>query len=180
MARPSLWTLALLLLACDPGTAPTGAPAKTGDAGDTRPPAAKHVEEHTNVSGDRAGLVGCLSTCKEGKTSATDQETCRLNCQQSFKVSESSSAADKVREAQLASHVACAETCAGGPEGARASCLGACKDASPELAAVADSLSTCVGGCMATPGQSDTDRATCKLNCRAVAGSTLSAARPAQ
>lgn len=170
MLRSAPWTLALLLLGCDPATAPADAPAKPANK-----PAPAVVEPQSNVSGDRAGLAGCLDTCKQGKMSATDQETCRLNCSQSFKVADNMDAASKVRETQLDGHIACTERCVSGAEPARAPCLAACKDASPELGAVADSLSGCVSECLAAPGTSATDRGTCKLNCRAAAGTTLAA-----
>ena len=177
MPRAALWTLALSLLACDPGTAPADAgkpAAKTADkpADRTDNKAAPSVlEVHNNVSGDRAGLADCLGGCAtDSKLSATDRETCRLNCKQSFPVTDAMGAADRVREAQLGSFADCAGACSGAE---RATCLTACKDASPELKPVADSLAECVHGCATATAQSDTDRATCKLNCRAAAGATL-------
>lgn len=166
MPRPAL-LFALACLACDPATADKPAAGK---------PAPAVVEARTDVSGDRAGLASCLGTCDDGKLSATDQETCRLNCKQSIKVEDPMSAADRVREVQLASFADCAAACSGTE---RAACLAGCSDAAPELRPVADSLATCVQGCGSATGQSETDRATCKLNCRAAAGSTL-AHPPAQ
>lgn len=177
MRRAALWTLTLSLLACDPGAAPAdaGKPGsksadKAADRADGKY-APEVLEVRNNVSGDRAGLADCLGGCAtDSKLSATDRETCRLNCKQSFPVTEAMGAVDKVREAQLAGFADCAGACSGAE---RATCLNACKDASPELRPVADSLAACVDGCATAAGQSDTDRATCKLNCRAAAGSTL-------
>lgn len=176
MPRVAL-TLALAFLACDPGAAPNaGKPAAgktTADKPAADAPADKGVvlEDHKGISGDRAGLADCLGTCAaDSKLSATDRETCRLNCKQSFPVTDAAGPVDKIREAQLGGFVDCTGACTGAE---RATCLTACKDASPELQPVADSLVSCVDDCATAAGQSETDRATCKLNCRATAASTL-------
>jgi hypothetical protein len=172
-----MWTLALSLLACDPGAAPadTGKPAAGKPAADKGSAPAIVLEDHKGISGDRAGLADCLGSCAaDSKLSATDRETCRLTCKQSFPVTDAMGPIDRVREAQLGSFVDCAGACSG-TEGAK--CLTACKDASPELQPVADSLAACVDGCATATGSSETDRATCKLNCRAAAASTLAQPR---
>lgn len=127
----------------------------------TPPKAAKLEEAKTNASGDRSGLAGCLHECSEQKLSATDEATCRNNCEQAFKV------APTAAEPPLDQAASCMHKCHAG-DGDAAACMKGCKkkavDAG-EAADVLDRLGQCVDACEGDKGLSSTDRWTCVRNC---------------
>jgi hypothetical protein len=125
------------------------------------PPKATNVEEaRTNASGDRSGLAGCLHDCSEQKLSATDEATCRNNCEQAFKV------APSAEEPPLDAAASCMHKCHAG--GDAAACSNTCKQTAikaGEAADVLDRLGACVDACEGDKGLSATDRWTCVRNC---------------
>jgi hypothetical protein len=129
----------------------------------TAPPAPRVEERVENASGDRVGLARCLSECSAEKLSATDQHTCRNNCEVAFKTSPTAD------EPVLDLAVRCMDKCHAAKGGASAACVGGCKEqarrAEADSPGVLDRLEACVGECRADATLSDTDRWSCQRNC---------------
>lgn len=151
VATRAALALLLLAVACDP--APASAPA----------PAAKVEEHNPNPSGDRKGLSSCLDDCRAQKLSATDEATCRNNCEVAFKVTPTA-AGEPALEAAVSCFDRCRATSADDP-----ACVDACKQAGQpaedKFPGVLDRIGACVDACHADKSLAPTDRATCLRNC---------------
>ena len=179
-------SVALLLfvtVTCDPtesGEAPQAGKTTTvaGKAAVTRDPAASPVAEDVRPKAtgeaagrdDRAAFSSCLIGCEDAKHA--DRAACRFNCERS--PAPGSAVATAVVDSDPVEYVVgCMDRCYS--DGKRSeTCTGACKSAVAALpetpsAAVLDSLGTCLDACHASKHVSETDRATCGLNCTQVA-----------
>lgn len=171
----------LLLIACDPTQSGEAPQATVADkAATARGPAAPPVAEVVlpKVPGEapgqdvRAAFSSCLRGCEDAKHS--DRATCRFNCEQPVAPGPGSAAPTAVVDSDPVEYVvSCMDRCY--TDGKRSeTCTSACKSAVAALpatpsAAVLDSLGTCVDACHHGKHVSETDRATCGLNCTQVA-----------
>lgn len=166
-------------VAARPGTPPASAP--TGDRkvaatpGETKAVEARPAVEEvrTDVTGDRKGLVTCLSACDEQKSSPTDKATCRMNCDSVHNLPATTVAAGAA-DGGVEKAVACISTCHEAGTGDSAACVQACKieagkAVNAPAAGTLDQLGTCLGNCYGNKRLKETDRETCKLNCEQIA-----------
>lgn len=174
--------LLLLTIACDPtenGAVPqtgktTAAEAKVAATG---APAASPVPEDappkladTAGSGDdRAAYSSCLRGCDDATVAYADKAKCRFNCEGPAAPTPASAGAAIVNSDPVEYVVGCIGRCYS--DGNRsATCTSACKTAVAALpaapsASVLDTLGTCVDACHLSKDVSETNRATCNLNC---------------
>jgi len=167
----------LLLVACDIFGLEQGegAQASAPATPEREQPAAREVVEAVQkTEGDTAahgGFVDCLLRCDGAKMSRADKAKCRYECEDP--VSSAPGAGSQPTAANdpdpVGSAVGCLKRCP--PQDKHTGgCADACKDiaaASPVApsAAVLDELATCVSTCQHDAHLSETNRATCELNC---------------
>lgn len=120
-----------------------------------------------------ADVDACLAACARGETlSATDRETCRLQCDPTTtRAFEDSTPANTA----LAKYDACQRSCgAQAPGGDRATCRLQCaQGTAAEVAPPNDTRRDCYAGCLeslagcevACPAAEGDDRATCEARC---------------
>lgn len=121
------------------------------------------------------GVAGCMQACDQDNADANDRVTCRLECEGAGEaraaaarpvVAQASAGGDAVERAS-----SCIDGCYGDDVGDRKACVGACKQEDSDVLAVdlLDDLGLCIGGCHTDRRLTPTNRATCELNCEAVA-----------
>ena len=171
----------LLTVACDPGeggaTPQTGkTPVVAATAPPTPDPAASPLAESARPQAvgeaagrdERAAYSSCLRGCDDAKVAHADKATCRFNCEQPSP-SPTGAAATAVDADPVETVVRCMSGCYG--DGKRSEpCSSACTHAVAGLPAtpsaqVLASLGTCLDACHVDRHISETDRATCELNC---------------
>ena len=169
----------LLIVACDPGeggaTPQTGkTPAVAADPPPTQDPAASPVAGSARPQAvgeaagrdERAAYSSCLRGCDDAKVAHADKATCRFNCEQPSPAPTTTTAVDAD---PVETVVRCMSGCYG--DGKRSEpCSSACTHAVAGLPAtpsaqVLASLGTCLDACHVDRHISETDRATCELNC---------------
>ncbi|MBA3547014.1 MAG: hypothetical protein H0T76_11065 [Nannocystis sp.] len=183
--------LLLVTVACDPteaGEAPTAGKTDGKTDGKTAPiagkPAATPDPAPSPVAEDvrpqapgeapgqdvRAAFSSCLRGCEDKKPA--DRAACRFNCEGPATTPAGVTTA-VVDSDPVEYVVGCFDRCYS--DGKRSeTCTSACKSAVAALpatpsAAVLDSLGTCLDACHNSKHVSETDRATCGLNCTQVA-----------
>ena len=166
----------LLLLACDEpvesGAAPQAGKAATAASQDVppvvvdpRPGAAAEAA----VPEDRASYSSCLLGCDDARVARADKAACRMNCEQPADSVPSRTTATAVESDPVEYVVACMGRCYS--DGKRSeTCTSACKSAvmalpATQSAGVLDTLGTCLDACHVGKQVSETNRATCSLNC---------------
>ena len=150
-----------LTLACDPTAEQPKAAEQPKTADLTKPAAPAEPIQPAKVADPakpEPNFGTCMTGCSEGKASATDRATCRLNCGVVFKAPPAST------PPRLAPIATCMGACAGPTGEADATCLKACRDTTT-APAVLDALATCVTDCYADATKSADDRSTCRLLC---------------
>lgn len=199
MIRTITVALLLLTVACDPtesGAAPQ--PGKTtaaeGKVAATGTPAASPVAEGTRPKPadeaadgeDRAAYSSCLLGCDDAKVAHADKAKCRYNCEGPAASTPASAGAAIVNSDPVEYVVGCIGRCYS--DGKRSeTCTSACKSAVAALpaapsAGVLDTLGTCLDACHVGKSVSETNRATCGLNCtqaaRVAGPAPVTAAKP--
>ncbi len=173
--------LLLLTLACDPtesGAAPQVGKTADGKPAATQAPAPSPVMEAGrptaagatgSVTDDRAAYSSCLLGCDDAKVAHADKASCRFNCERPAAPAPASAGAAIVGSDPVEYVVECMSRCYS--DGKRSeTCTSACKSAVAALpaapsAGVLDTLGTCVDACHDGKHVSETNRATCGLNC---------------
>ena len=182
MIRTVAVALLLLTVACDPtesGAAPQAGKttAAGGKAAAAPSPAASPVAEDAdpklagvaNGGDDRAAYSSCLLGCDDAKVPHADKAKCRVNCEGSAASTPASAGAAIVNSDPVEYVVGCMGRCYS--DGKRSeTCTSACKVAVAALpaapsAGVLDTLGTCLDACHVGKNVSETNRATCGLNC---------------
>lgn len=121
------------------------------------------------AAGPFASLSECLSSCDRPGVLATNQATCRLNCDAAYGASASGPRAGAADLDAVTRAGECLGTCYGGSSSPD-TCARGCKatatgDATPLAADVLDRLDTCIRTCHADTQVLPTNRKTCELNC---------------
>jgi len=163
-----------------PPAAVAGEPAAAvaGEPAATRDPAAPPVTEDVRPTAPsdaaarevRAAFSRCLIGCEDGKMTHAVRAACRYNCEKSDAPAADGALVDSDPVEYV---VSCMGRCYTGGKRSE-TCTSACKSAVAALpatpsAAVLDRLGTCIDACHAGKHLSETDRATCGLNCTQVA-----------
>lgn len=182
MPRTLLLSGFILLLACDPQQLPTvaksgAAPAKDGHHGAAKPDAAAVGGDA--VAGTYSSLSECLQACDHEKVIETNRATCRLNCDSSYGAPATALApvaggTTPAGGAVATDPVEQAVTCMGGcyskSGGVTNSCVETCKATASATANAPggnalDQLGGCMSACYSDNKLTETNRATCELNC---------------
>jgi hypothetical protein len=181
--RTAAVALLLLLAACEEpiesGAAPRGR--KTPAASKAVTPAAPaappvvsgDVPKPAPAPDDRSAYSSCLLGCDDAKVAYADKAACRMNCERPASPAPGSGATTVVDSDPVEYVVTCMGRCYS--DGKRSeTCTSACKSAVTALpaapsAGVLDSLGTCLDACHVGKHASETNRATCGLDCTQVA-----------
>lgn len=188
LVRP-LILASLVLLACDPESAPAvgtgkapnrvvaapadehvGAPARPAGPPASAPDApASAPEAPASVASESGEFARCLLGCDAAKLNHADKAACRFNCEgpRAPEPGVEAGPGAAIDSDPVAAVVRCMSRCTGKDAGA---CRNTCKAAVPvspatPAPAVLDELAICMGDCHAGSATSETNRATCELNC---------------
>ena len=180
MIRTISVALLLLTSACDPtesGAVPQTGKTTAAEAKVAATPAASpgaeealpKLADEASIGDDRAAYSSCLLGCDDAKVAHADKAKCRFNCEGPAAPTPASTGAAIVNSDPVEYVVGCIGRCYS--EGKRSeTCASACKTAVAALpaapsAGVLDTLGTCVDACHLGKDVSETNRATCNLNC---------------
>jgi hypothetical protein len=118
---------------------------------------------------DRAAYSSCLLGCDDATVARADKAACRMNCEQPADSVPSRTSATAVDSDPVEYVAGCMGRCYS--DGKRSeSCSSACKTAvagmpAAPTAGVLDTLGTCLDTCHTGKQASETNQATCALNC---------------